>query len=198
MSKKTLAIILICVIIILVLIGVIYFSTSSNKASTNYSNRASTSLLDNYDSGYEEEDIFANGEIPDVEIKFGYKGTPYIAKMENNDTAIELVRNITSSGRDLPIYNYDNFDGYEYFQYYDIPSRYNIPSNPTHVTQEKAGEIYYSEPNRVMLFYQDANIEGDFTKIGQIQNTNGLKEAVENNPVLEGWGDKVVSVNYAD
>ena len=40
-------------------------------------------------------------------------------------------------------------------QYYDIPSHYEIPSEPEMVTAEKAGEVYYSEPNRIILFYQD-------------------------------------------
>lgn len=200
MSKKTIGIIIGVIIVILLLIGIIYFATTNQGETGGTSNqgRTSTSILDDYDSGYEQEDIFANGEIPNVEVTFGNGGTPFIATIENNETAIELVRNITSSGRDLPIYNYDDFEGYEYFQYYDIPSRYDIPSNPIHVTEEKAGEIYYSEPNRVMIFYRDANIEGDFTKIGEIQNTEGLRDAVENNPVLEGWGNKIVSVNYED
>lgn len=49
-----------------------------------------------------------------------------------------------------------------------------------------------------MIFYRDVNIEGYFTKVGEIQNTEGLTEAVENNPVLEGWGNKLVLLNYAD
>lgn len=198
MSKKTIGIIVGVVLVILVLVGIIYFLTSQGGTSTSSQNRTSTSILDDYDSGYEEEDIFADGEIPNVEVTFGNGGETFTATIENNETAIELVRNITSSGRNLPIYNYDDFEGYEYFQYYDIPSRYDIPSNPTHVTEEKVGEIYYSEPNRVMIFYRDANIEGDFTKVGQIQNTEGLTEAVENNPVLEGWGNKLILINYAD
>lgn len=199
MSKKTIGIIVGVILVIVILIGIIYFTTSNQTETSRTNERGtSTSILDDYDSGYEEEDIFANGEIPNVEVTFGYDGLPYIATIENNETAIELVRNITSAGLNLPIYNYDDFEGYEYYQYYDIPSRYDIPSNPTHITEEKAGEIYYSEPNRVMIFYRDANIEGDFTKIGEIQNTEGLTDAVENNPVLEGWGNKIISVNYAD
>lgn len=199
MSKKTIGIIIGVILVIFILIGIIYFTTSGQTETTRTNQEGtSTSILDDYDSGYEEEDVFANGEIPNVEVTFGYDGSPYIATIENNETAIALVRNITSVGLNLPIYNYDDFEGYEYFQYYDIPSRYDIPSNPTHVTEEKAGEIYYSEPNRVMIFYRDANIEGDFTKIGEIQNIEGLTEAVENNPVLEGWENKIISVNYED
>ena len=47
-----------------------------------------------------------------------------------------------------------------------------------------------------MVFYRDANIEGQFTKIGEITNTSGLRNAVENNPVLQGWGNKIVVIEY--
>lgn len=192
MSKKNL-IIAVCVIAVVCVGGFFIFNGKDNSTS----NRGGQNGLDNnYDSGYSEDNVFEDGEIPKVEITFGDEGKSFIAEMENNETAIELVRNITSSGRRLPIYNFDNFEGYEYYQYYDIPTSYKIPSNPTKVTSEKAGEIYYSSPNRVMVFYQDANIEGNFTKIGEIKNTSGLRKAVEENPVLEGWGNKIVVVEY--
>lgn len=200
MNKKNLIIISI-IILVFVIAGIAFlvFSNRDNETVTsNRNNGSSTSILSDYDSGYEQEDVFSEGEIPNVEIIFGNGGKTFTAVLENNDTAIELARNITSAGRNLPIYNYDNFEGYEYFQYYDIPSRYNIPSNPVTVTEQKAGEIYYSSPNRVIIFYQDANIQGQYTKIGQIQNIEGLRDAVENNPVLEGWGNKLILINYAN
>ena len=197
-NKKNL--ILIGLLILALVIGGIAFLIFSNNdneyVSNNRNNGTTTSILDNYDSDYEQDDEFSNGDIPNVEIKFGNNSKTFTAVMENNQTAIQLVRNITGSGRNLPIYNYDNFEGYEYFQYYDVPSSYKIPSNPTQVTSEKAGEIYYSSPNRVIIFYQDANITGNYTKIGQIEDVNGLKKAVEDNPVLQGWGNKLVLINY--
>ncbi len=200
MSKKNLVLILVTVLIIALIGGIcLIFAGRNNtpKANNNRNTGSSNVLSSNYDSNYRQEDIFANGEIPNVEITFGYDGETFVAEMENNETAIELVRNITSSGRNLPIYNYDDFEGYEYMQYYDIPSRYNIPSNPVQVTNAKAGEIYYSTPNRVIIFYQDAEVNSSYTKIGEIKDTNGLRKAVEDNPVLEGWGNKIISVNYA-
>lgn len=133
----------------------------------------------------------------DVTIQFGDSGKVYVIDMEDNATAMELARNVSSAGRNLPIYNFNNYEGWEDFQYYDIPSRYTIPSSPVNVTSVKAGEVYYSSPNRVMLFYQDAEISGEYTKVGTIRDTAGLKEAVENNPVLEGWGNKLVLLRYA-
>jgi len=66
---------------------------------------------------------------------------------------------------------------------------------PEHITAEKSGEVYYSAPNRVMLFFGDAEIEGDFTKVGYIDDSEEYREAVRNNPVVEGWGNLIVAVS---
>ena len=57
--------------------------------------------------------------------------------------------------------------------------------------------MYYSEPNRMILFYHDAEVTGEYTKVGYIEGTGELSEAVENNPVLEGWSNKIVSIQWA-
>ncbi|MDE7279665.1 MAG: hypothetical protein K2N26_08080, partial [Oscillospiraceae bacterium] len=93
------------------------------------------------------------------------------------------------------IYHYDDYENWEVMQYYDIPARYEIPSNPETVTTEKAGEVYYSEPNRIVLFFGDAEVSNEYTKVGYFDYTEEFKEAVENNPVLEGWGNKIVLIN---
>lgn len=53
-------------------------------------------------------------------------------------------------------------------QYYDILSCYDIPDGSKSISAEKGGDVYYSHPNRIMLFYHDAEIEGEYTKIGTI------------------------------
>ena len=80
-------------------------------------------------------------------------------------------------------------------QYYDIPSRYEIPSGAETVTSVKAGDVYYSEPNRIILFYHDAEVTGEYTKVGTIDATDEFVKAVEENPVLEGWSNKIVLIS---
>jgi len=46
-----------------------------------------------------------------------------------------------------------------------------------------------------MLFFGDAEIEGDFTKVGYIDDSEEYREAVRNNPVVEGWGNLIVAVS---
>lgn len=66
------------------------------------------------------------------------------------------------------------------------------------VTSEKAGEVCYSEPNRIVLFYGDAQVSGEYMKAGYFDDTDEFRTAVEENPMLEGWGNKSVLINSAD
>ena len=55
----------------------------------------------------------------------------------------------------------------------------DIPSDSETVTSEKAGEVYYSDPNRIVLFYRDAEITGEYTRIGTFDATDDFVAAVE-------------------
>lgn len=156
---------------------------SSNSTNTNKSN------IESGDNAIKE--------IPNLKVNFGPKGKEFNLKPYKNTTAAEIVRYVGEADWNLPIYHFDDFDNYKVMQYYDIPSRYKITSAPETVTSEKAGEVYYSSPNRIIIFYQDAKVTGEFTKVGNLESTDGLKEAVENNPVVEGWGNKVITIRPA-
>lgn len=130
-----------------------------------------------------------------LQIQFGQEGETFEMDLEDNETAKYLATFASGSGINLPVYHFDDFEGYEYMQRYDIPARYEIPAETETVTSEKAGEIYFApETNSIILFYQDAQESGEYTKIGTINSTDGLKKAVEENPVVEGWSNKIVSI----
>ena len=133
-------------------------------------------------------------QISELEVRFGDDGEPFQMHLEENETAAAIARYVGTSDWRLPIYERDANADYDVMQYYDISSRYDIPSNPTSVTSEKAGEVYYSEPNRIVLFYHDAEIPGEYTRIGTFDVTDEFVAAVEENPVLEGWGNKIVNI----
>ena len=127
-------------------------------------------------------------------VRFGDNGAPFTMELENNDTAAAIARHVGSADWRLPIYHYDDYEGWESFQYYDIPSRYDIPDGSESVTSEKAGTVYYSHPNRIILFYQDSEISTEYTPVGYIDFSQDLVDAVENNPVVQGWGNKLVFI----
>lgn len=133
------------------------------------------------------------GGAATLTVRFG-SSAPFTMYLEDNDTAAAIARHVGTADWRLPIYHYDDYEGWESFQYYDIPSRYEIPSNAQTVTAEKAGEVYYSEPNRIVLFYHDGEISGEYTLVGRFEVTEDFISAVENNPVLEGWGNKIVNI----
>lgn len=126
-------------------------------------------------------------------LRFG-GGEEFTINMYDNDTANKIAEYVGTASWQLPIYHFDDYDGWESFQYYDIPSRYDIPDGSESVTSEKAGTVYYSHPNRIILFYQDAEISTEYTPVGYIDFSQDLVDAVENNPVVQGWGNKLVFI----
>ncbi len=133
--------------------------------------------------------------VTELVVRFGDNGEPFTMHLYDNDTAAAIARHVGTSDWRLPIYHYDDYENWEVMQYYDIPSRYEIPSAPEQVTEEKAGTVYYSEPNRVILFYQDAEVSAEYTPVGYFDDTDEFLKAVQDNPVLEGWGNKIVQIS---
>ncbi len=128
-------------------------------------------------------------------VRFGEGGEPFLLHLYDNATAAAIARHVGTADWRLPIYHYEGYENWEVMQYYDIPDRYEIPSNPESVTKAAAGTVYYSEPNRIVLFYGDAEITGDYTPVGYFDDSEEFRSAVKNNPVLEGWGNKLVLIS---
>lgn len=167
-------------------------STNQSAAEAGTSANAGTEVSEGTDSSAGSQTVSVGSEL---EVRFGDEGEPFMMQLEDNETAAAIARYVGTSDWRLPIYERDPDADYDVMQYYDISSRYDIPSNPETVTSEKAGEVYYSAPNRIVLFYHDAEITGEYTKIGTFDATDAFVTAVEENPVLEGWGNKIVLIS---
>lgn len=134
-------------------------------------------------------------KITELNVQFGDDGETFTMHLyEDNETAASIASYVGTSDWRLPIYEDDEDADYDVMQYYDIPSSYEIPSNEKTVTSAKAGEVYYSDPNRIVLFYHDAKISEKYTKVGYFDATDKFVKAVEENPVLEGWGNKIIHI----
>ncbi|MCM1174911.1 MAG: cyclophilin-like fold protein [Blautia sp.] len=197
----------------LVLVSGVMLAGCANPSQDNSSDDSVASVRDNSsessdisappsedvsaeDSSAAEEDM--DKQAAELTAQFGYEGKSFTLYLYDNDTAAAIAGHVGSSSWNLPIYHYDDFDNWEVMQYYDIPSRYEIPSAPEEITSEKAGEVYYSEPNRIILFYHDAEVSAEYTPVGYFDATDEFIETVENNPVLEGWGNKIISIGIAE
>lgn len=143
----------------------------------------------------QEEPVQNSETAAELYVRFGDNGSPFPMHLYDNDTAAAIARHVGTADWRLPIYNYDGYDNWEVMQYYDIPSRYEIPSNPESVTTEQAGTVYYSEPNRIVLFYGDAEVSGEYTPVGYFDDSEAFRSAVADNPALEGWGNKIVLIS---
>lgn len=106
-------------------------------------------LLDN-------EAVHQLAEQLPLTLRFG-GGEEFTIHMYDNDTANQIAEYVGTASWQLPIYRFDDYDGWESFQYYDIPRRYDIPDGSQPVASEKV-------------------------------------DAVEDNPVVEGWGNKLVFI----
>ena len=166
-------------------------STDLGNGNSDDTDFSTDSDLDSDIDEESETDINA----AELTVSFGDSGDSFILHLYDNDTARAIARHVGTAEWRLPIYHYDDYENWEVMQYYDIPSRYEIPSEPESITEEAAGAVYYSEPNRIILFYGDAQVSGEYTPVGYFDNTDEFRSAVENNPVLEGWGNKIVRIS---
>ena len=162
------------------------------KTAENTDNAEEISGTENQSGG----DQTAESGSAQLEVRFGDSGEAFMMTLLDNETAAAIARYVGTSDWRLPIYERDDDVDYSVLQYYDIPSRYDIPSdNPETVTEAKAGDVFYSDPNRIVLFYHDAEISAEYTKIGTFDATEEFVTAVEENPVLEGWGNKIIQIS---
>lgn len=169
-------------------------NTGSTADVTQESKTSDGNTTDSTDEQNKTADDVSKISAGELEVCFGDKGNPFMLQLNDNDTAAAIARHVGTSDWRLPIYEDDEDADYDVMQYYDIPSSYDIPSNPEKVTSVKAGEVYYSDPNRIVLFYQDAEVSEEYTPVGHFDATDEFVEAVKNNPVLEGWGNKIVLI----
>ena len=149
-------------------------------------------------SGEETAAPGAGGDAGTLLVAFGDRNAPFTLYLYDNPTAAAIAHHVGTASWQLPIYHYDDYDNWEVMQYYDIPSRYEIPDNSETITSEAAGTVYYSEPNRIVLFFHEAEVTGEYTPVGYFDYTEEFVSAVENNPVLEGWGNKLVFISPAN
>lgn len=139
-----------------------------------------------------EEENYPTSSATELWVQFGDNGEAFAMNLEDNSTAAAIAGYVGQSQWRLPVYSYDESDVMEY---YDIPSRYEIPDNSESMTEAHAGDVFYSDPNRIILYYHDAELDGEYTKIGTFEATEDFVDAVENNPVLEGWGNQIIVIS---
>ncbi len=206
MKKRFSVILSLALVSVVLLAGCSDSSENRSPSGTADSGSSESSSV----SGVQEDDSFVDKDSPkgtgdispksetELVARFGEEGEPFTLHLYENDTAAAIARHVGTSDWNLPIYHYDDYEHWEVMQYYDIPDSYEIPSAPEKITEEKAGTVYYSEPNRVILFYKDAKVPAEYTPVGYFDYTEEFLDAVEKNPVVEGWGNKIICISDSE
>ncbi|MCD7855438.1 MAG: hypothetical protein LUG66_07480 [Clostridiales bacterium] len=144
----------------------------------------------------EETEAAEEAAEPITEVYVSFGDSEFFAlHLYDNETAATIGTFAAMEDWQLPIYHYDDYENWEVMQYYEIPSSYEIPTDPETVTEEAAGSVYISEDNEILLFYKDAEVEGEFTPLGYFDWSEEFVDAVENNPVVEGWDNKLIHIS---
>lgn len=190
MKKQLIGIVGLLLTLSIAMTGCSGSSGSSNEDSSAGNNRVSSSGASGQSSA--EEDNIPSSNATELTVQFGDSGDSFVMHLEDNSTAAAIAGYVGTTDWRLPVYSYDESDVMEY---YDIPSRYEIPDNSETVTEAHAGDVFYSDPNRIVLYYHDAEINEQYTRIGTFDATEEFVDAVENNPVLEGWGNQIVVIS---
>lgn len=191
-----------CMMNILVIALLASLVGCGSESSSLQNTADDTELAQDAESSQQDQDTEEAEEsssvVTELYVQFGSDGETFVLHLYDNDTAAAIANYVGTTTWQLPIYHYDDFEDWEVMQYYDIPSRYEIPDNAESITSEQGGTVYYSDPNRLVLFYQDAEVSGDYTLVGTFDYTEEFVTAVEENPVLEGWGNKIIIVSASE
>lgn len=191
--KRMLAVVAVMTVSMALLAGCGQDNTTEEARTSETTESDTQSGMTDSDDGTDIQS--AGSKVTELEVHFGDDGEAFMMHLNDNETARVIAGYVGTSDWRLPIYERDDDVDYSVVQYYDIPDRYEIPSDPEAVTEAKAGDVFYSDPNRIVLFYQDAEISEEYTKIGTFDTTEEFVTAVADNPVLEGWGNKIILIS---
>ena len=150
MKKQLIGIVGLLLTLSIAMTGCSDSSGSFNGDSSAGNNRVPSSQASG--QSRDEDDNTPSSNTTELTVQFGDRGDSFVMHLEDNSTAAAIAGYVGTTDWRLPVYSYDESDVMEY---YDIPSRYEIPDNSETVTEAHAGDVFYSDPNRIVLYYAD-------------------------------------------
>lgn len=193
MQKKKIIITIILIALILFLLVIINFYLNNIKdnenlaqnitANTNNSNivtnedfekqeslNANNETTNNLENRNEEitnnENIERGEDSMELNIKIGDKN--FTATLEDNETTRSLLEK-------LPLtINMSELHGNEKYYYFDE----NLPTNSQSIRNINTGDLMLYGSNCLVIFYESFSTSYSYTKIGHIDNPEGLAEAL--------------------
>lgn len=132
------------------------FSESTEGKSSTVMNETETETETKNDMSTEQK----------IKITVGSK--TFTATLENNASAKELVERMPFT------VNMQELNGNE--KYYQFPD--SFPSDPRSFDTIKAGDLMLYQSDYLVVFYEDHSTTYDYTRLGVIDNADGLAEAL--------------------
>ena len=126
---------------------------------------------------FEEKEIILRQEENLVESEEGKMEKNLSLQVNGKTFKITLEENETTEAltKVLPLKIIMNeLNGNEKYYYLDTM----LPSNPIRVEKIESGDIMLYGDNCLVIFYEDFKTTYSYTRIGKIENTEGLKEAL--------------------
>lgn len=132
------------------------FSESTEGKSSTVMNETETETETKNDMSTEQK----------IKITVGSK--IFMATLENNASAKELVERMPFT------VNMQELNGNE--KYYQFPD--SFPSDPRSFDTIKAGDLMLYQSDYLVVFYENHSTTYDYTRLGVIDNADGLAEAL--------------------
>lgn len=132
------------------------FSESTEGKSSTVMNETETETETKNDMSTEQK----------IKITVGSK--TFTATLENNASAKELVERMPFT------VNMQELNGNE--KYYQFPD--SFPSDPSSFDTIKAGDLMLYQSDYLVVFYENHSTTYDYTRLGVIDNADGLAEAL--------------------
>ena len=128
------------------------------------------------DSGAESSEVQLEGET-EMNIQITVGGQVFAAVLEDNPTAKALYER-------LPVtIEMKELNGNEKYYYFDS----SFPTNPSSVGKIHAGDLMLYGSDCLVLFYKDHGNTYSYTRLGAIEDADGLARAVGDGNVSVTW-----------
>lgn len=161
--KRVLSAVILVVLILSGCAAQSQYERSTEAFSESTEGKSSTEMNET-----ETETETKNDMSTEQKIKITVGSKTFTATLENNASAKELVERMPFT------VNMQELNGNE--KYYQFPD--SFPSDPRSFDTIKAGDLMLYQSDYLVVFYENHSTTYDYTKLGVIDNADGLAEAL--------------------
>lgn len=142
--------------------------SQSERSTEAFSESTEGSSTEMNETETETETETKNDMSTEQKIKITVGSKTFTATLENKASAKELVERMPFT------VNMQELNGNE--KYYQFPD--SFPSDPSSFDTIKAGDLMLYQSDYLVVFYEDHSTTYDYTRLGVIDNADGLAEAL--------------------